>query len=51
MHIMHYCIWRLLDQYFVLELLPSQIEINCVKKPKKNPPQYILYVTQTHSTS
>ena len=29
---MHYCIWRLLEQYFVLELLSSEIEIKCVTK-------------------
>ena len=29
---MHYCIWRWLDQYFVLELLSSQTEIKHVKK-------------------
>ena len=32
---MHYCIWRQLDQNFVLELLSSQIEIKCAKKKKK----------------
>ena len=31
-HIMHYCIWRSLDHYFVLKLLSSQIEIKYVKK-------------------
>ena len=32
---MHYCIWRQLDQNFVLELLSSQIEIKCAKKKQK----------------
>ena len=32
-----------LDQYFVLELLSSQIEINYVKKTQKNPEFFCRY--------